>query len=126
VLDGGDLRDVERMLARMGTPSVRLTAGVPTGDEVPRRLLVTSGRRSLEFDQRTIDKGPWLKRDLKVYLPAEFTGKGPLALPASIVRSERCGRETLVSMAFHRDARTRARVSALLPQLRRGPVTLPS
>ena len=45
VLDGGDLRDVERMLERMGTPSVRLTSGVPTGDDVPRRLLVTSGHR---------------------------------------------------------------------------------
>jgi hypothetical protein len=206
------------MLERMGTLSVRLTSGVPTGDEVPRRLLVTSGQRALDFDQRVVDKGdhvvtvamlsnpskslvrqvaimgfdyvverpvdsgalkhllqaalyrgderrceprfaagyairfragwrrreamlaelsrwgcsmrvldcPWLKRDLKVYLPAEFTGNGPLALRASVVRSERCGRETLVSMAFHRDARTRARVSALLPQLRHGPMTLPS
>ncbi|MBW2266954.1 MAG: PilZ domain-containing protein [Deltaproteobacteria bacterium] len=218
VLDGGDLLDIERMLDDFGTSSVRLTTGVPSGDEVPRRLLVASGSRVLHFDHRAVDKddrvvklallskpsqtlvrqvrsmgydyvverpvhpdalrhllraalyrgderrceprfstgypihyrvgwrrceamlaelsrwgcslwiagAPKLGSHIKVCLPAELTGKSSLTLSAEIVRSEGCGRVTQVSVHFGRDSRTRARVGGLLPQLRCGPMTLPS
>lgn len=56
VMDSGDLRDVARMLHAYGAPCVRLTSGEPLGDDVPRRLLVASGSRALDFDPRAIDK----------------------------------------------------------------------
>jgi hypothetical protein len=220
VLDGGDLRDIARMLEEVGAPCVRLTSGVPGDDDVPRRLMVASGNRAFHFDADAdadaVDKddrvvtmalltdasktlarqvrnmgfdyvverpvqpdalrhlligalyrgderrceprysagypihyrsgwrrrdaslielsrfgcslriadAPNLKEHLKICLPAEFTGKAPLTLAADILRVEREGRVANVATVFHRDAQTRARVGALLPQLRRGPLKL--
>ena len=218
LLDGGDLRDVERMLDGFGAPVVRLRSGVPSDDEVPRRLVITSGNRALHLDRHAVDKNDrvvtlallsnaskslarqvrnlgfdyvverpvhpdalrhllhaalfrgderrceprfaagypigcrvgWRRRAatlselsrwgcslrivdapqlggyLKVCLPAAFTGTRPLTLRAAILRCEHRDHVTHVSVVFHKDPRTRARVGALLPRLRRGPTTLPS
>jgi hypothetical protein len=218
LLDGDDLRDVERMLDGFGAPVVRLRSGVPSDDEVPRRLVITSGNRALKLDRRAVDKNdrvvtlallskpsktlarqvrslgfdyvverpvhpdalrhllhaalfrgderrceprfaagypigcrvgwrrraatlselsrwgcslriadaPQLGGRLKVCLPAAFTGERSLTLPAAILRCQHRDQMTHVSVAFRKDPETRARVGALLPRLRRGPITLPS
>lgn len=55
LLDGGDLRDVHRILSTAETPLVRLTDTVPTKECWPQRLLVASGNRAVQLERHPID-----------------------------------------------------------------------
>ena len=56
LLDGGDLRDVTRMLRSYGVSLAINTQGAVHRDEVPSRLLVASAERALRFDRAVLDK----------------------------------------------------------------------
>lgn len=54
LLDGGDLRDVCRILDTARTPLVHLTDGVPTEECWPQRLLVASGNKALQLERHPV------------------------------------------------------------------------
>ena len=105
----------------------RFAAGYPIRCRVGwrgRDAMLTELSR-LGCSLRIVD-APKLKGRITVCLPAAFTGKRSLRLPAGVLRCERQGSVTQLSVAFRKDPQTRVRIGELLPRLRRGPAKLPS